>query len=71
MKYIFKELTSITLQTSSHFTLFAKKTVRFETETVAYRGLQIWNLIPDDIKVLCHLQVLKNTKDVQIVLNHF
>ena len=27
-----------------------KTTVKFGTERVTYRGPQIWNLIPDDIK---------------------
>ena len=29
-----------------------KETVKFGTETIAYRGPQIWNLIPERLKAL-------------------
>ena len=29
-----------------------KRTVKFGTETISYRGPQIWNLIPERLKVL-------------------
>ena len=36
-----------------------KTTVKFGTERVTYRGPQIWNLIPDDIKYVSSLENFK------------
>ena len=45
--FLKKDVTSITLEISSHFTVLEKTTVRFGTEMVTYKGPQIWNQIPD------------------------
>ena len=48
----------MTLKTSNHFTLLAKK-LRFGTETISFRRAQMWNLIPNNIK---NASSLKNVK---------
>ena len=36
-----------------------KNTVNFGTETISYRGPQLWNLIPDNIKSELTLELFK------------
>ena len=37
-----------------------KNTVKFGTETISYKGPQLWNLIPDNIKSKPTLELFKN-----------
>ena len=38
-----------------------KRTVKFKTETISYRGPQIWNLIPEILRTLATLSKFEKT----------
>ena len=43
-----------------------RRTVKFGTETISYRGPQIWNLIPKRLKTLETLNKLKKKIEMEL-----
>ena len=59
MSSIFKVMSGVFICNPRNFqSLYStsKKTVKFVTETINYRGPQIWNLIPNNIKNIFPLE---------------
>ena len=57
MTFSKEERTYVVLGTSRHFTPVTIKTVKFGTDVVTHRDLQVWNLVLDNIKNAASLEI--------------
>ena len=57
----FLKLTPYSLRSSCLLSLPASKSIRFGTNSILFRGCQLWNSLPDDLKLIRTVEQFKNS----------